>query len=54
MRARPSKPMPVDFGGNRTSPGILELDRKDRQIFDGESRRDWLDALLARLRNRRP
>jgi len=57
MRAPPSKPAqptPVDFGSDRTAPGILDLDSEGRQIFDGQPRRPWLDALLAKLRERRP
>ena len=53
MRTPPRKPTPVDFGGDRTTPGILALDRKGRQIFDGQPPRPWIEALLARLRERR-
>jgi len=52
---KPAKTTPVDFGSDRTSPGLLELDRNGFQRFDGQSRRDfWVDALLVKLRARLP
>ena len=56
MRTPPRKsaqPAPVDFGSDRTAPGILDLDSEGRQIFDGQPRLQWIDALLAKLREHR-